>query len=287
MDTFSHIRRQHNFCVEVSKLLSVTNIILSIFTNFPFEWFILTIFTWTCHPRQYLPPPGPHKALDLYLTPLDCRLWSLNYSLTGLCDGYLLIDCWWIHQSEQGKIFSSISIFHTISIRMPASRAVRRIHCVTGSPSSLTRRSAISCRTVTLSTLTVKVTFCSSTKIIISFSRLSVWPGGVSPGLSTSWQSLRWLRFHRWSIFRDYQHQQRQPPRPDRSRLPFPNWGSGSKAGVVRACGGNIPNRQSLKDTRTDKCFSFDGFEWTPMAPLGKFSINRHNNTSLLRPTVF
>ena len=90
--------------------------------------------------------------------------------------------CWWIHQSEQGKIFSSISIFHTISIRMPASRAVRRIHCVTGSPSSLTRRSAISCRTVTLSTLTVKVTFCSSTKIIISFSRLSVWPGGVSPG---------------------------------------------------------------------------------------------------------
>ena len=49
-----------------------------------------------------------------------------------------------------------------------------------------------------------------------------------------------------------------------------------SKAGVVRACGGNIPNRQSLKDTRTDKCFSFDGFEWTPMASLGKFSINSH-----------
>ena len=49
-----------------------------------------------------------------------------------------------------------------------------------------------------------------------------------------------------------------------------------SKAGVVRACGGNIPTRQSLEGTRTDKCFSFDGFEWTPMAPLGKFSINRH-----------
>ena len=55
-----------------------------------------------------------------------------------------------------------------------------------------------------------------------------------------------------------------------------------SKAGVVRACGGNIPNRQSIKDTRTDKCFSFDGFEWTPMAPLGKFSMNRHCEVFIL-----
>ena len=46
-----------------------------------------------------------------------------------------------------------------------------------------------------------------------------------------------------------------------------------SKAGVVRACGGRIPNRQSVKSTSTDKCFTFDGFEWKPMASLGKFSI--------------
>ena len=118
---------------------------------------------------------------------------------------------------------------------MPASRAVRRIHCVTGSPSSLTRRSAISCRTVTLSTLTVKVTFCSSTKI----------------------------------------------EAPDFLILD-------SKAGVVRACGGNIPNRQNVRDTTTDQCFSFDGFEWKPMASLGKFSINSQNlfsnDKSLLSP---
>ena len=56
------------------------------------------------------------------------------------------------------NIFVHQNFLHNISIRTPACRAVRRSHCVTGSLSSLTLRSVISCRTVMLSTLTVKVT---------------------------------------------------------------------------------------------------------------------------------
>ena len=47
-----------------------------------------------------------------------------------------------------------------------------------------------------------------------------------------------------------------------------------SEAGVVRACGGNIPFKLNLKDTSTDQCFTYDGFEWKPMASLGMTSFN-------------
>ena len=41
------------------------------------------------------------------------------------------------------------------------------------------------------------------------------------------------------------------------------------RAGVVRACGGNIPNKENVKDSQTDKCFTFNRFEWQPMESLG------------------